>query len=1075
MSGASDLQDYLNLANDLLNGQLPKKVLPKALAQLAPLDENLLTQLAQHAEAASITEPQRGWAISQIADHAARDSHPMLQARAAWYLGRAYNDVGQPKLVKSTLSRARRQFERLHETGWVAACDWQLNVLSWTKPHFPSSTAQLKTALFNLEEAGLISFLPQCRMALIYAQILSEDFASAKENIERCEIIFRSKEDQLNLARCWLLHASWLRRQNEFDAAYAKMSAALALFEEFNAPLDAAKARYQTALWYFFSARNYEKAREFFNTAFATFMQHKIELWYAACHHGLGQLNVQEGNLTEANHHFQEAGKLFVRHRIQGMTGDNYLDSGQLEQMRGNLPKSLEYFKAAEKIYRAIGQERATANALTNHAHTSALLGHFQDALNDLELARKTFQKLGDRARLAGSCFYLAQIWTRLNEYTTAHEHLDKAEELIREINQSAMLGQIYNQRAVIFSLQTKNDEAITALKNALDISIEFGTEPQKAFSEHQLGEMLSRTGQTAEALTYLSSAENRFREMGMVMEQAASLTSLAYHYLHTPMPEDAQHTFANALEICRGLMPDIESRIYAGMGSLAETRHELPEALTHYHEAIKAIVKMRQSFWQPALAGSFLLTASTIINKSIQLATQLGNSDEALTFIESSKAQALAKQIASSIFTLTAIIPQELNVLWAEIQALQMQLRTTSFGAGSWLQSSEQIKQTRKQLVAHAQKYDQQLAQLEREAGQTFSLQQPEFQLLQFINDATLRLGTSWLALDYHITDTRLACTMLTTTGPIVWEAAINPRQRQALDLCARSQLGAFSLSPADMALLGTLLLPEMVRDYLNPAADTRLVIVPHRELHQIPWAALQPEGTDRALVQACVPVIVPSLQVLQLIWRRTNPQQMLDRQAGLLLGISDFQGSRPALPLIPAELDAIAQKAGRKSQVLLNTNATWSNLLALKNDSGLAGFGFFHIASHASHDTRTGRLSSIALHDREIWLDQLRELAPLPALVTLSACNGMQSLIYEGDEHVGLATTCLIAGANTITGSLWPVLDEAASTMMTRFYERFFAGESPAAALAKAQRVAIENGETLQHWASFICMGTA
>lgn len=143
------------------------------------------------------------------------------------------------------------------------------------------------------------------------------------------------------------------------------------------------------------------------------------------------------------------------------------------------------------------------------------------------------------------------------------------------------------------------------------------------------------------------------------------------------------------------------------------------------------------------------------------------------------------------------------------------------------------------------------------------------------------------------------------------------------------------------------------------------------------------------------------------------------------------------------------------------------------LSHNKGLTRFSFFHIATHIVQDNKTGRLTNIALYDDEIWLDQLKDLAPLPDLITLSACNGTQSFIYTADEHVSISTTCLAAGAKVVIGSLWPILDEASTNLMIGFYENYFGGSSPPKALAQAQRKALEDREALQNWASFNCVG--
>jgi CHAT domain-containing protein len=164
---------------------------------------------------------------------------------------------------------------------------------------------------------------------------------------------------------------------------------------------------------------------------------------------------------------------------------------------------------------------------------------------------------------------------------------------------------------------------------------------------------------------------------------------------------------------------------------------------------------------------------------------------------------------------------------------------------------------------------------------------------------------------------------------------------------------------------------------------------------------------------------------------------------------------------------------KLASETFVLHEHKATMANLRHLLRVDGLDRFDFLHFATHAFSDKVTGRLSGLALADRDIWLDELWELAPLPPLVTLSACSGLVNRIYEGDEPVGLAMTCLAAGAQNVVGSLWPVADVYAPGLMQTFYQRLASGRRPANALTLAQRDAAESALGVIHWGGFQCVG--
>jgi CHAT domain-containing protein len=166
-----------------------------------------------------------------------------------------------------------------------------------------------------------------------------------------------------------------------------------------------------------------------------------------------------------------------------------------------------------------------------------------------------------------------------------------------------------------------------------------------------------------------------------------------------------------------------------------------------------------------------------------------------------------------------------------------------------------------------------------------------------------------------------------------------------------------------------------------------------------------------------------------------------------------------------------------GQNGRTLLDREATSAALVAQMAGSAPAQ-DFWHIASHAFHDGQSGRLSGLALYDRDFLLDELWQLAPLPNLVTFSACGSGKSRLFEGDEHVGLTTTCLTAGANQVVGSIWEIEDVGMPGIMADFYAELQNPTKETAvpvsyALAQAQRQAWKQGENWPQWAGFRCTG--
>jgi CHAT domain-containing protein len=273
--------------------------------------------------------------------------------------------------------------------------------------------------------------------------------------------------------------------------------------------------------------------------------------------------------------------------------------------------------------------------------------------------------------------------------------------------------------------------------------------------------------------------------------------------------------------------------------------------------------------------------------------------------------------------------------------------------------------------------------------------------------------------------------------------------------------------IQTGDLAILGRWLLPDSVLAALSP--EKILFIAPHRELHFLPWSALIAGG--RPLVTQAIPAVIPSLHSLAALGQRMKPGRP-SLENGLLLAAADFQDRHSPLPQTILEVEAL-KEIFPGSRLLCNEEMTWSSLGQLATEGGLSDYSYLHIATHAFSDTISGRLSGLAFYDRDVWLDELWDYAPLPGLVALSACSGSKGRLYEGDEQVGLATTCLAAGAQHVVASLWQILDQYAADFMLAFYQNLAAGQGVAEALAVVQRQAWESGETIGQWGSFRCTG--
>lgn len=1064
---------YLHLAKELFEGRVSESDLPAITADLPPLDKDLLDQIAEHAESSASVTPRLGWALTQIGFDAAfsQNCDALPRAFSAWYLARACNQWAQPKRATNALLVARRSFEELNDPAWIAACDWQANALAWTKPNFAEAVRELREALSLLPS----EFIPYCRLSLAFAQILIGDHSAAQENIRLSEDVYQARGDVLNQARCWLTLASSLRRQDRFDEASQKLKQALQVFEQERALTDQARAHYQIALGHLLQADQLPQAIERFQRAITLFETTDLDLWRGMCVNNLGSVYLYTGELSLGGRYFRQAEEIFARHGIPGLLADNLHDQGELNILRGMSHFSIEQFSRSAEINEELGSKLSAAVVITNLGRAYGQSGRYQDALYHLERAAERLRSLNSPLRLGACESYAAMIWSQLGQPNLAHEHLDRAVRCYELADQKALLSDIHNIRATTYFQQDKVQEALDSLKEALEVALRHGNKPQAVLARRLLGEALTQTGKFDEALMVLEQAQADASEMEMQMELASCLIAIGTCYAAQARRDEAQSAFEQALQWSEGILPEIEWRSHIGLGDLASSQPETEKALISYRRAVNAFAHIHKNFWQPSLAGSYLQQPSRVFDRIIAFTSHANIAEGALTFIESFKASTLQRQIISDHSHILDADSQELSDLEAEIRFLQDRLRMP-LELGLAHRAGSEFRKIRSQLMEKANQYEVLKARLERkvefkhtpsnEAGMNFDMD-----AFRSLADRTLQ--GDWVALDYYLTDESLIVALLSPKRCEVWNAPISYRLRMALEACQRAGRNPTPPTADDLAVLGRTLLPDTLADQLNP--DTYLLLSPHRELHTIPWAALQPEFSPNPLVTLCVPVVIPSLRNLMVIWDRNAVKSTPRREDGLAVGLSTFDGKHPDLPQVQIEISFLRSKLSSNGVCLAEEEATWENIrqLAQGAEQGLSRFAWLHVASHFFSHPQLGRLSGLTLRDGDVWLDTLRDLTPMPRLVTISACNSISSFIHEGDEHVDLPSVCLAAGADSVVGNLWGVLDQAAAGFSAGFYSHYLSGSSPAIAVTQTQRDLITHGEPTSQWASFICIG--
>ena len=204
--------------------------------------------------------------------------------------------------------------------------------------------------------------------------------------------------------------------------------------------------------------------------------------------------------------------------------------------------------------------------------------------------------------------------------------------------------------------------------------------------------------------------------------------------------------------------------------------------------------------------------------------------------------------------------------------------------------------------------------------------------------------------------------------------------------------------------------------------------------------------------------------------------------RKSYASLGYSDW-------PNLPGSLEEINSISGviEYTDKVVGDNATEETIKELSTGGELSKYNMLHFATHGIVVSDMPELSAVVLsqfedelndEDGYLTMGEIAELDIKADFVNLSACETGLGKIYSGEGVVGLTQAFMLAGANSVSVSLWPIADKATSEFMVSVYSKIAEGEDYSESINDTKRKFISGlyGKKYKHpyyWAPFVYYG--
>ena len=184
-------------------------------------------------------------------------------------------------------------------------------------------------------------------------------------------------------------------------------------------------------------------------------------------------------------------------------------------------------------------------------------------------------------------------------------------------------------------------------------------------------------------------------------------------------------------------------------------------------------------------------------------------------------------------------------------------------------------------------------------------------------------------------------------------------------------------------------------------------------------------------------------------------------------------------------SEVNSIA-KIITNSVKITGKKVAASHVKKLSQQQQLSQYKILHFAVHGKAVPQIPELSSLILsisndqqlHESFLHTEDISQLQLQADFVNLSACESGLGRLYEGEGIVGLTQSFVLAGANSVCSSLWPIDDHATSLFMKQLYHELNQGVTYDQALTNVKRKFIhgkygQEYTSSYYWAPFTFYG--
>jgi CHAT domain-containing protein len=725
----------------------------------------------------------------------------------------------------------------------------------------------------------------------------------------------------------------------------------------------------------------------------------------------------------------------------------------------GNFEEALTVYREVMRQFRVQKDEAGQAETFASLGWTFQALGRDAEAFDAYRGALDKFQSLPNRDGTSRALIGLGSLYGSMGNFQKAMEKYTQASWFASD----DQFARILVSAAELLQSNGADIRALTAYRKALSI-LHPGADHELLGAIYAgIGRSNRSLGRYNEAWSDFKLAETQIRMAGDRRGQAGIIASLAGLSYWMNLTSGQQPDFSEAMADYRTALTMMretgdregEIGVLTDMGRVFEAQGKLRNAIDSYCQALGKLEDLRNSARLEEFRINLSNQSENLYSRVVELEVRTHKMNEAFDFSERARARSFLDLLGNTRINPRREVSKEFVALQENLRAENIRLERQlgqEFSKPLPEVDPQRARSLQAQLSAVRERYQQTLDELK--------ISNPNYASFLSVAPLNLRevqqqLGPDVTSLSYFTLPDMTVAFVVTRDG---FHAFRLPITQDKLSFAVNTFLDFAGEN--ETRQMATILYRALIAPLRSRLNSHTLLISPYGVLHNLPFGALSPDGTQ-FLGDSYSITLLPSISAWPYLRSKVNH----DVTNALVMANDDVEG----LPLLESgrsEADTVASLFGSKP--LFGKEAS---VMTLREHGG--EYSIVHLMAHLDSDTQNPRSSHFVL-DQDLNIDEVLGLnLQRTDLVVLSGCQSDKGQRTRGDDVVAISRAFMYAGAPSVVASLWSVDDESTRQLMVAFYSHLRDGLSKAEALQAAQKDVRLTFPNPYYWASFVLMG--